>query len=71
MHQRVQLPVTLFQCCEEAVDLFIFADVAHIGFSAGKREDEVFRFLLQTLVLVGDGKLHAGGVQSLSDRPCN
>jgi hypothetical protein len=69
MHQRVQLAVALFECDEEAVDFFVFADVAHVGFRAGEGENQVFGFLLQALVLVGDGELHAGGVQSLSDRP--
>ena len=69
VHQRVQLAVALFERGEEAVDFFVFADVAHVSFGAGQREDEILGFLLQALVLVGDGQLHAGGVQSLGDRP--
>ena len=69
MDERVQLAVAFFECGEKAVDLFVFADVAHVGFGAGEREDQIFGFLLQTLVLVGDGELHAGGVKSLGDGP--
>src|SRR5271168_1786156 len=71
MHQRMQLAVTFFEGGEEAVDFFVFADVAHEAFGSGQGEDEVSGFLLQALVLVGDGELHAGGVQSLSDGPGN
>ena len=69
VHERVQLAVPLFQGGEEAVDFIVFAYVAHVGFGAGQRENEIFGFLLQTLVLVGDGELHAGGVKSLGDGP--
>src|SRR5580700_4928925 len=69
MHQRVQLAVALFERGEETGNFFVFADVAHVAFGAGQGEDQVSGFLLQALVLVGDGELHARGVQSLSDRP--
>ncbi len=65
----MQLAVALFQRGEEAVDFFVFADIAHVAFSARQGQDEVFRFLFQAFVLVGDGELHARSVQSLRDGP--
>src|SRR5208283_2062477 len=71
VHQRVQLAVALLESGEETCNFFVFGNVAHVGFGAGQRKNEIFRFLLQTHVLVSDGELHAGGVQSLGDGPCN
>src|SRR3982074_3372537 len=69
MNQRMQLAVALFQRGEEAVKVFVFGNIAHVSFGAGKGQDEILRFLLQPLILVGDGQLNAGGVQSLGNRP--
>src|SRR5208282_5612173 len=71
VHQRVQFAVAFFERGEEAGDVVVFRYVAHIGFGAGQGENEVPGFLLQALVLVGNGQLHAGGVQSLGDGPGN
>src|SRR5215472_225687 len=69
VYQRMQIAVLRFQLFEEASDVFVFGDVAHIAFGARKRQDEILRFLLEALILIRNGKLHAGGMQSLSDRP--
>ena len=67
----MQFAVAFFQSGEEAGDFFVFRDIAHIGFGAGQRENEIFGFLLQAFILIGDGEFHAGGVQSLGDGPCD
>ncbi len=69
MDQRMQLAVALLQRGEETVNVFIFRNITHVRFGAGKGQDEIFCFLLQPLILVGDGQLNAGGVQSLGNRP--
>ncbi len=69
VHKRMQLAVALVERGEEAADLLVFRHVAHVGFGAGQGQDQILRFLFQALVLVGDGQLHAGGVQSLGDGP--
>src|SRR6202011_1695815 len=69
VNQRVELAVSFFQGREQAVDVFVLGDITHVAFGTGQGEDEVSRFLLQPRVLVRNGKLHAGGVQSLCNGP--
>jgi hypothetical protein len=56
---------------EGAIDFFILGDVAHEALRARQRVDEILRLFRETLVLIGDGQLHSGGVQALRDGPRN
>src|SRR6266496_1873637 len=71
VYQHVQFPVAFFELCEDPFNVLVFRNIAHEGFGAGKGQNQVFGFLLETLVLVGDRQLSARLMQSLSDRPGN
>ena len=69
MNENVQLAVSVFQLRENAGDVIVLGNVAHKSLGAGKRKDEIFGFLFETLVLVGDGQFCSGGMQTLCDGP--
>ena len=69
VNHGMQLAIALFETREQALDIFIFRNIAHKPFCSRKRQNQVSRFLLQALVLIGNGQLHAGRVQSLRNGP--
>src|SRR5579871_5572705 len=69
VHENVQLAVTLFELRECSGDFFVPGDVAHETLGTWERIDQVFGFLGEALVLVGQPEVHAGGVQALRDGP--
>ena len=71
VYQNIQLPVTLLEFLEEPGNLGVIGNVAHKSLSPRERSNQIPSFLLQSLVLIGDGELGAGIVQALRDRPGN
>ena len=71
VYQRVEFAVARLQLLEQLRDLFVAADIALKGLRIGQRRDQVIGFLLQALVLVGDGQLRPGLLHLLRNGPGN
>ena len=69
VHQGVKLAVTRLELLEQLRDLLVAADVALERLRIGQRRDQVIGFLLQPLVLIGDGQLRARQLHLLRDGP--
>src|SRR5205085_9697763 len=65
----VELAVARLERVEKLGDLLVVRDVALERLGAREGPDEVFGFLAQALVLIGDGQLGAGFLKPLRDRP--
>src|SRR5258708_27068029 len=65
----MQFSMAFLESGEQALDVFVLGDIAHVGLRSWQGENEVLGFQFQPLVLIGDGELHAGGVESLCDGP--
>ena len=69
VYQRIELAIALFQLLEELRDLFVARDVALESLRVGQLRDQVGGFLLQALVLIGDGELRPGLLHLLRNGP--
>ena len=67
MHQNMQLVISFLKLAKQSLDFIVVGNIAHEGFRAGQRQNQVSRFLLQSLVLISDSELRARIVQSLRD----
>ena len=65
------LPYFALQLVEELGDLVVAGDVALEAGGVGQGGDHVVGFLLEALVLVGDGELGSGLLHVLGDGPGN
>jgi len=52
-------------------DILVLGNVTHEALGPRKRRDQILGFFRETLVLIGDGEVHSGGVQALGNRPGN
>src|SRR5207253_2554406 len=64
VHQRVQFAVASLQLFKKQRDFFVLRNIAHESFRARQRQNQVFRFHLHPLILIGDGKVSPCRVQS-------
>ena len=71
MHQNMQLVISFLKLAKQSLDFIVVGNIAHKGFRAGQRQNQVSRFLLQSLILISHCQLCAGIVQPLRDRPRN
>jgi hypothetical protein len=61
--------VCSFQFFEELRDFFVLRYIAHEGFRARQRQNQVFGFHLHPHVLIRNGEVRPRGVQPLRDSP--
>src|SRR6184192_4469270 len=52
MHQNMQLVISFLKLAKQSLDFIVVGNIAHKGFRAGQRQNQVSRFLLQSLILI-------------------